>query len=182
MGAFKVLEKGVEVNGQTVLSVIHGMEFFEQKALKILEAQGIKDPEPGQWYCQQAWLNAFKIIADEIGPYALYCIGEKIPDNADFPEDMNTLHDQLLPFILAYHMNHRGGEIGSYEFYKVEDGEMYLTCKNPYPCEFDRGIIAGIAKQVTPGDHYSLVLHDDSGPCREKGDGSCTYLIKMVKR
>ena len=62
MTQFKACAPSVEVNGETVLSVVEGMGIFKDSAYKVLEENGIKDPAPGKWYSQQAWLNSYKKI------------------------------------------------------------------------------------------------------------------------
>lgn len=182
MAQFQAFAAGVEVNGQTVLSVVKGMEHSQQKALEILEENGIINPQPDQWYSQQSWLNAFKRISEEIGPYALYCIGGKIPENAKFPKDIDSLEKALASIDIAYHMNHRGGEIGSYRFHQGPENSMHFTCENPYPCEFDRGIIEGIARRFAPQGHLVTVKHDNAAPCRDNGADACTYRIEISKK
>ena len=181
MAQFEAFDKAVEVNGQTVLSVVEGMEHFKDKAIKILAQNGIHNPKAGEWYCQQSWLDAFKDIAENIGPHALYSIGVKIPENAQFPPDIDSLEKALESIDIAYHMNHRGGEIGSYRFDKSPEDTLRLVCNNPYPCEFDRGIIEGIARRFVPGGHHLVVKHDDTSSCRDKGDESCTYYLEISK-
>lgn len=181
MAQFKAFADGVEINGQTVLAFIHGMESSKQRALQILHENGIINPQPGKWYSQQSWLSAFQKIAENVGPYALYCIGTKIPENAQFPPEINSLEAALASIDTAYHMNHRGGEIGNYRFHKSPDGSLHITAHNPYPCEFDRGLIEGIARQYTPAGHYIVVKHDDNVPCRENGADSCSYRIEIAK-
>ena len=180
MAQFQAFVSGVEVNGKTVLSFIKGMEHFEKIALQILKENGIENIKPEKWYCQQSWLNAFKKISEKIGSYALYCIGTKIPENAQFPPDINSLEKALEAIDIAYHMNHRGGEIGNYNFYKSLEGSLHLTCNNPYPCEFDRGIIEGIARKFIYKERYLVAKHDNSAPCRDKGDDLCTYNIEIL--
>ncbi len=182
MAQFQAFEKNVDVCGKAVLSIIKGMEYFEEKALEILAENGIHHPIPEEWYSQQAWLDAFRKIYMEIGPYALYSIGKKIPDSAHFPPDIDSLENALRSIDVAYHMNHRGGAIGNYNFNKSADGSISLVCENPYPCEFDRGIIEGIARKFAPDESRIIVRHDDSAPCRENGDSSCTYHVELLKK
>ena len=178
MAQYKALAPGVEVNGETVLSVIDGMGSFKAQAVKILAENGISHPQPGHWYLQQAWLNAFKFIAEKIGPNTLYTIGRKIPENARFPPDIDTIGKGLSAIDVAYHMNHRGGEIGSYKLTDISHRSATMICNNPYPCDFDWGIIEAIARKFKPAESLLvMVKHDDSAPCRKKGASSCSYLI-----
>ena len=84
MAQFKAMAPDVEVNGETVLSVVDGVGAFKSAAHRILSNNGIADPQPGQWYPQQSWLSAFKEIAETTGENTLYTIGLKIPENAAF--------------------------------------------------------------------------------------------------
>jgi|EPASupsiteSAE347_1022098.scaffolds.fasta_scaffold19299_2 hypothetical protein len=180
MAQFQAAEEGVEVSGQAVLAFVNGMERLKNKALEILRENGISNPENGKWYSQQAWLNALKNIAEDLGPYALYCIGVRIPTDAKFPPDIDSLETAFASINTAYYMNHRGGKIGNYTFQKSPDGSYLFICDNPYPCEFDRGIIEGMGRRFAPAGRHLLCRHDDSAPCRDKGDESCMYHIEII--
>lgn len=192
MVMFVAKSANAEVNGETVYSIVDGMGTFKSKALEILSKNGIKDPKPGIWYSQQNWLNAFKEISASIGTNTLYSIGFKIPENAKFPPQIDSIDKALSSIDVAYHMNHRiNGKvlfdlrtgtmlegIGHYIFEKLTDKEAKMTCPNPYPCDFDRGIIDGMAKRFKPAGSFVQVLHNDAAPCRKKGAETCEYKIK----
>jgi len=150
MAKFKVFASGVEVNGETILSVVDGMGIFKKQGYDILAKNGIKNPEKGKWYPQQAWLDAFKEIAETIGPKTLYAIGRKIPENARFPSNIKDVHSALQSIDVAYHMNHRGGEIGHYHYKKTGERSAEILTHNPYPADFDRGIITAMAEKYAP--------------------------------
>lgn len=178
MAQFVAFAPKVEVNGETVLSIVDGMGTFKEKALTILASNGIKAPKPGDWYPQQFWLNAFKTISEQVGANTLFTIGKKIPENAKFPPAIDAIEKALGAIDMAYHMNHRGGEIGNYGYSADGPKGAKMVCKNPYPCEFDRGIIEAMATRFKPkGSIVVRVKHDDSAPCRKKGADACTYLV-----
>lgn len=192
MAQFVAINNDVEVNGETVLSVVDGMGAFKERALKILADSGITDPKPGQWYRQQYWLDAFRRISESTGNYTLFNIGKKIPENAQFPPEIDDIFKGLSAIDVAYHMNHRIGNtplfdpktgtmqegIGHYRFKKDGDKKVTMECNNPYPCDFDRGIIEAMAHRFKPsGASIVLVKHDDTAPCRKKGHESCTYHV-----
>ncbi|MGO9310705.1 MAG: hypothetical protein ACLQDL_16990 [Spirochaetia bacterium] len=177
MSQFKAYSPNVEVNGETVLSVVDGMGAMKKMALGILETNGIKDPKPGQWFKQQAWLDAFKKISESIGANTLSQIGQKIPENAQFPPGIDTIEKALSVIDVAYHMNHRGGEIGHYNCKTDGSKKATMECVNPYPCDFDRGIIVAMARRFGPQGGTVRVTHDDTKPCRKKGEESCTYNV-----
>lgn len=192
MAQFIAMSPDVEVNGETVNSVVDGMGAFRAKALDILAKNGIKDPKPGLWYNQQNWLKAFEEISKTIGAHTLYAIGLKIPDDAKFPPDVDNIEKALGAIDVAFHMNHRikgkplfdpaTGKmtegIGHYNFKMVGGNEGVMTCPNSYPCDFDRGIIDGMVAKFKPTGSHPSVRHDDSAPCRKSGADSCTYRIR----
>lgn len=54
-----------------------------------------------------------------------------------------------------------------------------MTCDNPYPCDFDHGIISAMARRFQPKDSLVVhVEHMDSEPCRKQGADSCSYLVE----
>lgn len=210
MAQFQAFNPTVEVNGETVSSFISGMRNiavapkssslatlfsviscmggYKTQALKILDEHGIHNPKPGKWYLQQAWLDAFKTIAATVGDEVLFEIGKKIPDCARWPLtkvsrflDLDTMEKALQSIDIAYHNNHRGGEIGNYKYIKISNRSAKMYCNNPYPCAFDRGIILAVARKFKTEDilHVSVV-HDDTQHCRKKGGDSCTYLINWL--
>lgn len=177
MAQFQAFSRQVMVNGQTVLSVISGMGAFSGTAAQILQRNGIPNPVATGWYPQQAWLDAFREIAQSIGNRTLYQIGVSIPRNAKFPPGINTIEQALESLDVAYHMNHRGGEIGHYSFAKTGPSQGIMTCKNPYPCEFDRGIVEAVAGKFKPAGSIVRVQHDSAKACRAKQGESCTYVV-----
>ncbi len=178
MAQFVAFSPEVEVNGETVYAVVDGMGTFKSVALGILADNGIVDPKPGAWYPQQNWLDAFEKISDALGPNTLFNIGLKIPENAIFPPEIETIEQALQAIDVAYHINHRGGEIGEYRYQCIGLKSAKMICPNPYPCAFDRGIITAMAKRFKPKDCAMVnVTHDDSACCRMEGAESCTYLV-----
>jgi hypothetical protein len=178
MKPFEASSPKVEVNGETVLSVLAGMGAASTRAHRVLTTHGIPDPKPGQWYPQQAWLNAFKELSDTLGPNTLYQIGMKIPEQAKFPPQIQTIEQALAAINMAYQMNHRGGEIGSYEFKPAGNAGGKMVCRNPYPSDFDRGIIQAMANRFKPQGKTVTVELDGTQPTRKNGAESCTFNVK----
>ena len=165
------------VNGQTVLSVLSGMGNFQSSAVQILARHGIINAQATGWYPQQAWLDAFREIYQTIGPRTLYQIGLSIPRSAKFPPGIDTLEKALGSIDVAYHMNHRGGEIGHYVFQMTGPTQGTMVCRNPYPCDFDRGILDSITQRFKPNGSVVRVQHDAGKPCRSRQGDSCTFMV-----
>lgn len=183
MAEFLSYNGQVEVRGEVVAAFIDGFPSGTREiGLEILKRHNIHNPRTGQFYPLQALLNAMKEISQEIGPHLLTRIGERIAFNAQLPPGLDSLEQCLASIDVAYHMNHRGGEIGHYNYaYKGFEGGLHratMTCPNCYPCAFDLGVIEGFSQRFVPSDAAGLVVrHDDTQPCRQKGGNSCTYLV-----
>jgi len=177
MAQFQSFSPGVMVNGQTVLSVVKGMGAFAQTGKEVLARHGIKGPDPAGWYPQQAWLDAFQEIAKSIGQQTLRQIGQSIPNSAKFPPGIDSVEKALGSLDQAYHLNHRGGEIGHLSFTKTGEKKGVMECRNPYPCAFDVGIVESMLRRFAPAGSSPKVIHDPSKPCRAKQGDSCTLLI-----
>ncbi len=154
------------------------------EANDILSEHGPYPVETDKWYPQQAWLDALREIAE--GPcnamFNLVAIGIKVPEYASFPPDIDSVIAALHSIGTAYHMNHRGGEIGSYEASVINNHQVDLVCRNPYPDDFDYGLIYGTTRRFCPKNLHFTVYHDNEVPCRKRGSDSCTYHVVFAPR
>lgn len=186
MAEFKSFTPGVEVLGEVILAFMKGFPAgTEKKGSDILGKHGIKDPVPGVWYPLQQFLDAMKELSDIFGAPLLGRIGEQIATNAKLPPDLDSLEKCLGSIDIAYHMNHRGGDIGHYGYsYEGIQGGLKrakIICRNPYPCAFDRGCIEGFAVRFSPqGPNGVTVRHDETQPCRRQGSESCCLIISWL--
>jgi hypothetical protein len=179
IAGFRALDDSVEVNGNTLCSIIEELDDSKDMVLDILARRGLADPQPGEWYQLKAWLKACNDISNQLGPDALYKIGLKMPGNAQFPARIDSLDKALRIINSLYHINHRNGEIGHY-FFKIAGEKSYeIVCENPYPCEFDKGMLEGFCNRFKPKGSMSraVAIHEDSEPCRKNGATSCTFLV-----
>jgi len=176
MAQYVSIDRNVRVSGSAVLAIVEGMGANKTTALRILKENGIVDPQREKWYPQQAWLDAFRRIAEHIGQETLRAIGEKIPGTALWPPTISDVGEALASIDVAYHMNHFGGEIGHYRFERTGERSGRMVCDNPYPCAFDFGIVRATARRFAPNGVIPIVKHDAHG-CRQKGGDSCTYLV-----
>ena len=174
MATYKALDENVEVMGAAIMAITNGLG---EAALPILKKHNLHPLEYDNWYKQQDWLNAFSEISEE-SFMNLVAIGLKIPDSAAWPPDIKTVHDALASINVAYNMNHRYGEIGGYHYEKVADSSGKMVCDNPYPSDFDYGIIYRTVQKFTDPENSNFVVRvDRSQPSRKDGANSCTYLI-----
>jgi len=177
MAQYKEFEENVEVNGETVLSTINSFpDFMRNTAIEMLKSKGISDPQAGKWYSQKAWLESFKEISEDYGSHTLFAIGKSIPENANFPPEIDTLEKALDSLDIAYRMNHRNGDIGYYKMvsHDIDKKEILIQCKNPYPCDFDRGIITSISRKFELAVKVEL---DPNKPSRKDGADDSWYIV-----
>ena len=177
MAQFTAFDPKVEVNGTGIIGFIEFAGTFKKMILNILAKHGIVNPTGKDWYLQQAWLDAYREIYEQVGVKTLKQIGKQLPEKALWPPAIDTVEKALASLDMAYHMNHRGGEIGFYRFEKTGEHSGKVVCHNPYPCPFDEGLIETAAKKFALPGARVHVKHDESQPCRLKGGETCTYLI-----
>jgi hypothetical protein len=181
MATYEAFDPSVEVHGQTIIDVVdHALARFsatyQERAHEALAANGIEDPSPDEWYPQQAWLNTVEAIAEELEPHILDRLGGQLPEVADWPSGCSGVAEGLRAIDRAYQRNHRGGDIGFYRFERTGDREGEVTCKNPYPCVFDRGLVRAVARQYAPVESF-VFLEERGDACRREGDDACTYTV-----
>lgn len=194
---FKPFEEGIEVSGENIGATLDGFKNYPSVAMKHLVKHGIVKSKPGEvpeidrniWYPLKEWLAAYEGIANEVGFNSLYSIGRTVPENAVFPPQIKDVNAAIASIDVAYHMNHRKNGavmfdpatgmmlegIGHYGYEPIlGENRIVCVCENPYPCDFDRGIIAAMASRFEPG---ARTVHDSEAPCRKKGADSCTYIV-----
>ena len=180
MAQFEAFDSNVEIIGKTVRVVVETMALFERMATDIFAKHGIMNVADDGWYPQQAYLDVFREIYERIGLNTMKMIGKQVPDKVLWPPNITTIEEALASIDVAYHMNHRGGEIGYYRFEQTGQRSGTIVSYNPYPCPFDHGLIEATAKKfASPGMHVH-VAHDQSQPCRVNGGDRCTYHISWV--
>ncbi len=187
---------GIEVSGQSVAGTLLGFRQFKSLASKYLLASkvgapgktGVVEIDPRRWYPLDRWLSAFNLIASEVGEAVLLQIGMGVMENIQWPPGMTSV-EGLVRFIDAgFHMHHRkGGKpmfdektgaveggIGNFALKGEDRSRYYIETANPYPCAFDRGILAGAMRRLNAD---VAVVHDDGKPCRQRGDEGCTHIV-----
>ncbi|WNG35492.1 hypothetical protein F0U61_18800 [Archangium violaceum] len=191
--------KQFQVLGSNLQIVIDGFGSFTLIASKILleENLGSADKsgqvkfEPASWYPLERWLNTLERIEKEFGAALLFQSGMTTPKHAVFPPTVTDIHSALQCIDVAYHMNHavRGevmfnpntGQmregIGHYQYEHVPTKrEILVRSSTPYPCDFDRGIIAAMAQRFQPN---ALLTHD-AKTCRKHGGETCAYRVTWM--
>ena len=169
----------IEVTGEVLLAILESTRTLADEGLKILGRHRITAPAVGQWYPLPSLLEAFAELEGSMTNTTLFTIGHKIHRNAKLPaQSYDDFVKALEGIDEAYHLNHRGGEIGHYSFERVAAKHIEMTSTSLYPCEFDRGVVAGFSTIARPADIETLrVYHDRNSPCRRLGGPFCLYHV-----
>lgn len=178
MAEFRAFAAGAKVDGQVILSVLKVLEGFRNTAMRILREKGIDNPRPGKLYCQQAWLDAFKIISDRVGSLCLVQVGRMIHEANFLRTDIDSLEKALVSVDEVYRKTHDNDKSGKYMFIRMGLNSARVICRTPYPCDLDKGIIQSMSWRYKPvGTLGAVVFHDGPG-CRKNGDDECVYMVR----
>lgn len=170
-----------EVIGRSPLSYIAAGEsvssFVGKQIANKLAEHGLEDIEPDEWYPLAIPLAMLYDMRDEYGGVRMRNMGQNVPEHVEFPPDLSSVENALRGIDQAYHQNHRGSGIGSYEFQMDGESEGVMTCENPYPCEFDKGLIQGVARKFADSP---VEVEEVGDQCRSDGEQRCEYRVSWI--
>ena len=161
-----------DVDGQSVGWFLDGVERSSASAREAAETalaeRGTASPRAGEWYPLAPLLAAVEAVATTGGDEALaaagrYCGTQLSPDATTVPDALASLDD-------AYRHHHRGAA-GGYAFRQIGPTDGRVECATPYPCVFDRALVARVAESAADG----VVCLSEVGRCRAAGEDRCTY-------
>jgi hypothetical protein len=190
--------EGFEVAGASIRAVTESFRLFPEIGLRPFTKRGIGTVgpdgrlviDPATWHSMAAWVGAFHEIANVVGPQKVYEVGKLIPKTVVFPANIRDVLGALDSIDVAYHMNHRkNGEvmfnpatgkmlegIGHVRCLAAgrSGGRVAIEADDPYPCDFNRGIIVAMAARFEPN---AIIEHTTDVGCRKQGSLACRYLV-----
>jgi hypothetical protein len=164
--------EAADVDGRSICWFLEGVEEAAASAREAAETaltdRGTVSPRTNEWYPFASLLAAVEAVATSEGEEALaaagrYCGGQLSPDATRVPDALAALDD-------AYRRHHRGAA-GGYAFRQIGPTDGRVECATPYPCVFDRALVASVAESVADG----VVCLSEVGRCRAAGENRCTY-------
>ncbi len=167
---YQPFDPNAKVLGRNIKALVAGTG---DRILETLRRHGITDIKDDQWYPQSAVLAALKEFGETSN---LVSVGTQVIKHTLFPPEVDSIDKALASIDVAYKMNHRG-EVGYYHSEVRGPRHIVMKCKNPYPCDFDYGLIYGVAKRFLPAGGDLIVEHDADGTCRKKGSETCVYHV-----
>lgn len=172
---------GAEVIGRSPLSYIDASESVGQMMGKQtrykLAAYGLEDVRPDEWYSLKAPLAMLYDMREEYSEVTMWNMARNVPEHVEFPPEIDDVATALYAIDEAYHTSHRGGDIGFYEFDLTDESEGTMVCENPYPCDFDRGLIEGVARKFA---NKPVQIDEIGDQCRSAGGRYCEYRISWI--
>ncbi|MGB1286071.1 MAG: hypothetical protein ACPG7F_06020 [Aggregatilineales bacterium] len=165
-----------EVLGSASISALLALDEINVKVL--LEKHNLSSSQD-DWNPQQYELDLMRELA-EGDFFNMIKVGMKITEIAKLPPEIQTVHQILGSMNAAYHMNVRGPDIGCYGYEKLSDRSARVICTNPYPSDFDYGLIYNFTRRFAPSDtEFVRVVRDDSIPNRKNGGSdTCIYTVE----
>ena len=161
-------DPNVEVIGQTTKSYLENIR--GEYTRPIIEAHGLTDIDPNEWYPAKSMLDAMNELAQQPDfTSSLVAIGLKIAENLFIPPQIASFDQILEGLDVAYHSAHRNGDIGHVRGEKVEDGYYRVYLEDIYPDDMTYGIIYGLAKRLLPSGTQFSVKYDEGQPNRDRG-------------
>jgi len=165
------------VRAANVKSTLDAFKLLPAAGIRLIERFHLKldDLRPDNFVPVQSWLDALHELSRSGNASILRTVGSAIIENADFPPTFQSVEDVLLALDAIYHMNHKG-DVGHYRVSQLDDGSVEIRCETPYPRQFERGLVEGIArhKRLTKGASYGVEYAD--GP--QGADHTCTLRVR----
>jgi hypothetical protein len=183
----------VETRGLAIELTLQAFKILPSLGLKTLQKHGVVKPkdtriDPDAFYSQEAWLEAFEDIYRDVGPTSTFEMGRLVGGGYPVPPEVRDVAGVLAFLDVGYHLAHRldgklmfdpvrGVMIEGIGHYAVRPlpgkNEVAMTCDNPYPCDFDHGLVTAVAQRFQP---RARTTH--AGPaCRKAGAEACQYTI-----
>ncbi|HAA11702.1 MAG TPA: hypothetical protein DCE41_08385 [Cytophagales bacterium] len=180
MPQFISSDPNAQVKSTTLLELKNFVsEPFRPMLDKILKANGVFVETPEEWYPMQLGLDVCREIQDTVGPHTMFSIGKKAGELRQFPDGIATLAEALKSLNEAYKASHRGGAVGFYELISedVTARRIEFKAQNPYPDEFDRGILMSVARKFKPTNAINIEVNRKEGVPSRMDDHDFTIFV-----
>ncbi|MDC0712895.1 hypothetical protein POL68_30820 [Stigmatella sp. ncwal1] len=169
----------VEVMGNTARTLFGVVGLLEQETRRIITAHGIPALAQQAWYPLQKLLLCLNDIRSHIGPYTVHALGRHTARHITFAPSVDSFGESLFSLNEVYRMHHRGsGEIGGFHYQPQSGRSAHVRCDNPYPCEFDQGLLESLFELFPPPESFRLRVTHAPASCRSKAADTCVYHLQ----
>lgn len=174
MTQFVAQNPHAKVLGASIMPIIEAMGGV---ALPVLTSHHLGNIAPNNWYPLQDLLDVFRELHD--ANYDFVAVGMRIPDDARFPPNINSIETALNSLNEAYHMNHQD-EDGKWEVHVVAENEIVCISSTPYPSNMEYGIVYSLTRRFRPEGVKFTIYHEetvDGKPNRKNAGQACLYRV-----
>lgn len=175
MAQFVAFDKNAKASGRGLLVMVKGIRLAKNEAetTALLQKHNLYPLLATKWYLQQDVLDMMR----ELNKTAdLVALGISMPEPELFPA-LSTISDALNMLNTLYQMDHQGGEVGYYEFIQHGNFIGRMICHNPYPADFDFGLLYAILKHYNSEDTM-YIDWDRTRKNRKDGADSCEFILE----
>jgi hypothetical protein len=130
---------------------------FGGKLRKILENNGIEEPQEGESYSMDAVVASINQVSEEVGEQTTHQIGIHQVTIPEWPEEVDTVEkgfQALQEMYVGAYENFNPELLGKFTFEKTGErqGRAAVTAEFPYPSSFASGIFEGTIKEFSARD------------------------------
>jgi hypothetical protein len=157
--------------------IFRGTLSFDPRTLDELFAQ--VDYTPGTEWPMWKLVAAFYLVEKRIGPNTVRKAGERIYGTMPWPPDVRSIADALRFTEVAYFESHLRApkeRAGGWRVEAERPGLTILADENPYPCNANEGVVAGICVAFAKQNPSYRILE----PERSKRAGGKTTRYEVV--
>lgn len=154
---------------------------MDQRVNPILDKYGLLNPSTKAWHAHRDVVQMIHEVASGNNDCDLYATGAIVQACFGLSDVTGGVDMALAAVDDYYQSTHRGPDAGGYQLLKWKCGTISVTCNNPYPCDFDRGMLESLVKRFAPPGTVLGVAHDHDARCRDLGDHACTYKVELMR-
>jgi len=169
-----------EVSDRIMRELGRQLRDMDERVNPILNKYGLLSPSEKTWHAHRDVLQMIREVASGNNDCDLYSTGAIVQACLGLSDIKGGVNMALAAVDDQYQSTHRGPDAGGYQLLKWKCGTISVTCDNPYPCEFDRGMLESLLKRFAPSGIVPDIVHDHDARCRDLGDHACTYKIELL--
>jgi hypothetical protein len=109
----------------------------------------------------------------------MFVTGKAIGQALKIPDSQRSMEQVLSSLGQTWRVNHRyiTSDVG-WMYQKTGDRSAVMTIVFPYPDDFERGILTGVAERFKPADSVQIkVVMDEAKPRNDRRGAFTTFLV-----
>ncbi|NDJ78510.1 MAG: hypothetical protein GYB65_19850 [Chloroflexi bacterium] len=180
---FTAFNPAAEVLGQAMVAFV---ECSNRDAIRpFMEAHGLTEVNPDQWYPQQVWLDVLSDIANakEDAMIDFVSIGMKLIRLIQLPPEFEQMSFRQVLQVwdeAGYQSTNRGEDAGYLAIDFLSDTHVKMALHTPYPDDLMYGACFALARRFLPHDTEVSVYFDESTPRRADVGGDTVIHIEWA--